>query len=130
MEGDCSPVIEEVGVHNTGEVPRLEGTTTRSSSRDVFDGRSDDGADTQEGGSEVVDLRESSYSYVFGPSTITIGRIRQLASLGYFTEGAMREVGEETVPELAEDKVVLFEVFFTAGLWMPQPVLADILVKF
>jgi hypothetical protein len=35
-----------------------------------------------------MEPRESSRSYVFGPSIIMVGRIRQLASLGYFAEGA------------------------------------------
>jgi hypothetical protein len=51
--------------------------------------------------------------------------------LGYFTEGAMRESGEEIVLEPAEDEVIVFEEFFVAGPQMPrQPILADILVKF
>jgi hypothetical protein len=126
-----SPVIEEIGAPNTGQVPRPEGTTTRSSFGDASNSGSDDGTDMQEGGSEAVDPRESSLSYVFGPSTITVGRIRQLASLGYFIEGATREPGEEIVSERIEDEAIVFEVFFIAGLRMPpQPVLANILVKF
>jgi hypothetical protein len=78
-----------------------------------------------------VDPRESSHSYVFGPSTVTVGRIRQLASLGYFVVGVTREPGEEIVSEPTEDEVVVFEVFFIGRLQMPpQPVLTDSLVKF
>jgi O-methyltransferase involved in polyketide biosynthesis len=51
--------------------------------------------------------------------------------LGYFAEGAVRELWEEIVLEPAEDEAIVFEEFFTARLWMPpQPVLADILVRF
>jgi hypothetical protein len=51
--------------------------------------------------------------------------------MGYFTEGAAQELGEEVVPEPAEDEAIVFQEFFAAGLQMPpQPVLADILVKF
>jgi hypothetical protein len=51
--------------------------------------------------------------------------------LGSFANGAARESGEEIVPELTEDEDVVFEEFFIAGLRMPpQPMLADILVKF
>jgi hypothetical protein len=56
---------------------------------DASDGRFDDGTDTQEGSSEAVDPCESSRRYVFGPTTVTGGPIWQLASLGYFSEGAM-----------------------------------------
>jgi hypothetical protein len=59
--------------------------------------------------SKAADLCESSRSYVFGPSTVMVVRIRQLASLGYFVEGATREPGEEVVPELADDEVVVFK---------------------
>jgi hypothetical protein len=51
--------------------------------------------------------------------------------LGYFAEGSAREPGEEVVLEPIGDGATIFEEFFTAGLQMPpQPVLADILVKF
>jgi hypothetical protein len=63
--------------------------------------------------------------------TVTIGRIRKLAALGYFVEGSTRDLGEEVIPEPGGDEHVVFEEFFTAGLWMPpQSVLVDILVKF
>jgi hypothetical protein len=78
-----------------------------------------------------VDPCESVWSYNFGPSTITVGRIRQLGALGYFAEGSAREPGEEVIPEPAADEVLMFVDFFAAGLWMPlHPVLTDILIKF
>jgi hypothetical protein len=78
-----------------------------------------------------VDLRESSQSYVFEPSTIIVGRIRQLASLGYFAEDVTQKPWEEVVLEPVDDEAVVFEDFFAAGLWMPpQHVVAGILVKF
>jgi hypothetical protein len=64
-------------------------------------------------------------------STVIIGRISQLETLGYFAKGSTCEPGEEVVPEPADDEAIIFEEFFTAGLRMsPQPVLTDILVKF
>jgi hypothetical protein len=38
--------------------------------------------------------------------------------------------GEEVVAEPVDDKYVRFDEFFVAGLQMPQPIHADILVKF
>jgi hypothetical protein len=67
----------------------------------------------------------------FGASTVTVGPIRQLEALGYFSEGSVREPGEEVVPEPADDEAISFEQFFAVGLQMLlQPVLTDILVKF
>jgi hypothetical protein len=131
MVGDHSLVIEEVGIPDTAEVPHPEETATISSSRDTSNSQSDDGTGTQGEGSKAMDPRESSRSYVFGPLTITVGCIRQLASLGYFVEDVARELGEEVVLEPVDDEAVVFEEFFMVGLRMPpQPVLADILVKF
>jgi hypothetical protein len=48
-------------------------------------------------------------------SSVTIGLIWQLESLGYFAKGLARESGEETVPELNTDEVVVFEEFFCGG---------------
>jgi hypothetical protein len=43
----------------------------------------------------------------------------------------VHEPGEETVLEPADDKVVVFEEFFAAGLRMPpHPALTEILIKF
>jgi hypothetical protein len=78
-----------------------------------------------------VDPHESSRSYVFGPSTITVGRIQHLALLGYFAEVTAREQGEEVVSVPTKNKAVVFEEFFADGIRMPpQPILADILLKF
>jgi hypothetical protein len=60
-----------------------------------------------------------------------MGRIWQLESLRYFTEGSAHELGEETVLELNDDEVVVFEEFFMVGLRMPpHPAFTGILLKF
>jgi hypothetical protein len=54
-----------------------------------------------------------------------------LEALGYFIEGSAHKTGEEVVPDPGDDEAVVFEEFFTVGLWMPpQPALTDILLKF
>jgi hypothetical protein len=54
-----------------------------------------------------------------------------MESLDYFAEGSAREPGEEIVPEPNSDEAVVFEEFFTVGLWMlPHRVLTEILLKF
>jgi hypothetical protein len=70
-------------------------------------------------------------SYEFGASSVTVGHIHQMESLGYFTEGSAREPGEEIVLEPNSDEAIVFEDFFTAGLRMsPRHVLIKILLKF
>jgi hypothetical protein len=78
--------------------------------------------------SGVVD---GSWSFLFGPLTMTVSRIRGKIRSGYFAEGMGSELGEETISEPQPDEAVVFEEFFNAGLRMPShPVLADILLKF
>jgi hypothetical protein len=71
-----------------------------------------------------VDLRESSQSYVFGLSTITVCRIRKISSLHYFTKGDVWVLGDEVIPDPMDDEVVLFEEFllqpgFACSLSLP-----------
>jgi hypothetical protein len=70
-------------------------------------------------------------SYDFGASSVTVGRIHQLDSLGYFAEGSMHELREETVWEPADDEAIVFEEFFAVGLQMPpHPAFTEILLKY
>jgi hypothetical protein len=79
----------------------------------------------------VVDPREYARSYDFGASSVTVGRIRQLESLWYFTEGYAHEPGEETASEPIDNEAIFFEVFFAVGLRMPPHlVLTEILLKY
>jgi hypothetical protein len=67
----------------------------------------------------------------FGPSTITVSRIREMTEQRCFAEGGARASGEENIPEPEDDETILFEEFFTTGFRMPpHPVIADILLKF
>jgi hypothetical protein len=78
-----------------------------------------------------MDPCELARSYEFGASLVTVGRTRQMESLGYFPEGLVREPREEILSEPNSDKVVVFEEFITAGLRMPpHHVLTEILLKF
>jgi hypothetical protein len=79
----------------------------------------------------VVDSHESTWSYDFRASTITVGHIRQLEALRYFTEGSTHEPGEETTPKPANDEAVVFKEFFAAGLRMsPHSALIEIMLKY
>jgi hypothetical protein len=130
MEGEHSPVPKEV-VAREAEVSWPKATATGSSSGGDFGDRSGDVTGGQDEENGAIHSHESEQSYDFGPSTITVGRIRYLEALGYFIEGSARESGEEVVPDPADDEALMFEEFFAARLRMPpQPVLTDILLKF
>jgi hypothetical protein len=78
-----------------------------------------------------MDLHESTRSYDFGASSITLGHIHQLESLRYFVEASAHEPREETVPEPADNEAIVFEEFFAAGLRMPpHPAFTKILLKY
>jgi hypothetical protein len=112
-------------------VPRPEVTATDTSSREVTSDRSGDDTGDQDEESGAVDPRESSRSYDFEPSTVTVGHTQQLEALGYFIEGSACEPGEEVIPKPAIDEAIVFEEFFAIGLRMPpHPALTDILVMF
>jgi hypothetical protein len=67
----------------------------------------------------------------FGSSTITVGKIKEMVEKGYFLEGRARALGMKTLLEPDDDKVVVYEDFFVAGLCMPLHLaLADILLHF
>jgi hypothetical protein len=87
---------------------------------------SPDAEDTlSEGGSES----ENSWTYNFGSSTITVGKINEMVEKGYFPEGGARTLGAEIVPEPDNDEAVVYEDFFHVGLRMPpDPALADTLL--
>jgi hypothetical protein len=88
-------------------------------------------AGSHSGADDIVDKGSRSRSCFFGPSTVTVSRIRGMIESGYFAEGMHREPREETVPEPNPDEDVVFEEFFAVGLWMPSyHVLSDILPKF
>jgi hypothetical protein len=112
MEGEGSPVINIVDDMSKALLP--EALTSSSSSDSSLGEASSDVSEA--GAGDTIDPRELAWSYDFEMSSVTVGRIRQLESLGYFVEGSAREPGEETIPEPNDDEVVVFEEFFTVGL--------------
>jgi hypothetical protein len=112
MTNEGSPVLKEIGAPNVTEAPWPEEQTVCSSSGGSSDSGSESAVDTQEERIEAMDPCESLWSYAFGPSTVTIGCIRTMASLHYFAEGDVPEAEEEVVPEPANDEVVVFRGVF------------------
>jgi hypothetical protein len=80
-------------------------------------------------------LSPSKPSHVeFGKSTIKAKDLVLMKKLGYFEENddeLVRFAGEETIPELKEDEVVVFKSFFRVGLWFPlYEMISEVLKKF
>jgi hypothetical protein len=70
-------------------------------------------------------------SHNFGLLTVAVSCIREMTEQHYFVKGGARAPGEQTIMEREDDKVVIFEEFFSARHRMPpHSVLADILLKF
>jgi hypothetical protein len=127
MEEERSPIIYTVG--DMLKAPMLEASTASSSSNASSGGAASDA--TKAEAEDAMDPRELAWSYVFVAYSVTMGRIRQLESLGYFAEGSAREPWEETVPEPNTDDAIVFKEFFAAGLRMPPyPAFTEILLKF
>jgi hypothetical protein len=55
---------------------------------------------------DVMDEGSCSWSFFFGPLTVTISRICEMIDSGYFVEGMGREPGEETVLDPNLDEAV------------------------
>jgi hypothetical protein len=55
---------------------------------------------------------ENSWTYYFESSTITVGKIKEMAKNGYFSEDEVCTLGAETVPEPKNDEVVVYKDFF------------------
>jgi hypothetical protein len=108
-----------------GEGRDSEGIAERTESAQLSDACSHGKA------GDDMDEGSRTRSYFFGPSTVMVNHIRGMIDHGYFAEGMAREPEEETILEPNSNEAVVFEEFFTAGLRTPpQPVLADILLKF
>jgi hypothetical protein len=95
------------------------------------EGRISSGGESGNSVDEDASDNENSRAYCFGGSTITQGRIKEMADKGYFMDGEARAPVEETIPEPNDDEAIVFEDFFMAGLRMPlHSALADILLRF
>jgi hypothetical protein len=137
----CSPLSEvaaanateegsQGSVESTAEVARTIGVgEVPVASNDEKRFSSPGGTNNSLGGGASND--ENSWTYNFGTSTITLGRIKEMVEKGYFADGQARAPGAESVPEPDGDEAVVYEDFFVASLRMVLlPALADILLKF
>jgi hypothetical protein len=114
----------------------------------VTEGASDEGAPTTEAeqadieegdtGEEEIDyntVMPSKPSHLdFGKSTVSEADMPMMMKLGYFGEAEKKLIrfgGEETIPKLENDEVVVFKSFFKEGLRFPlHEMIADVLENF
>jgi hypothetical protein len=114
----------------------------------MTEGTSDEGApateaeqvDIEEGdtGEEEIDYNttmSSKPSHLdFGKSTVSEADMPMMTKLGYFGEAEKKLIrfgGEETIPKLENDEVVVFKSFFKVGLRFPlHRMIADVLENF
>jgi hypothetical protein len=106
----------------------------KSDQEDPPGGSHDDETASDNGGRVKIGAKVAlaGISYDVGKSGVTKAHIDSLESFAhYFLKGYGRAHGAESVPNPHEDKAVVFEDFFAAGLRMPlHPVLLDILRKY
>jgi hypothetical protein len=68
----------------------------------------------------------------FEKSTVTEDDMLMMMKLGYFGEAEsklIRFAGEETIPEPKKDEVVIFKIFFRAGLRFPLNEMIGVVLK-
>jgi hypothetical protein len=138
----CSP-LSEIVVANVAEAENPDRVEIAAEATQTIGGdempeasngeghaSSADGTDNSMGGG--ASDNESSWTYYFKASTITLGKIKEMVEKGYIAEGeARRSPGVEAIPEPDNNEAIVYEDFFITGLHMPpHPTLADILLHF
>ena len=96
-------VEREVPVEVVPQDDRAESSENSSS-----DAKRESDTVSQNAEGSAKDADDASHSYWFGPSTITVSRIREMSDLRYFVEGDARAPGEEVVPNPADDEAIVF----------------------
>jgi hypothetical protein len=95
-----------------------EGTSIVEAEQIVAEGGSEN--ESEEDNSILSPMKPSHSE--FGKSIVTADDMVMMKKLGYFREAESKLVwfaGEEVVPQLREDEVVVFKSFFRAGLRFP-----------
>jgi hypothetical protein len=124
-----SKVMRQSGLVVT-EKPVAEGTLTAEAEQiTVGEGSSNEDED------DYTILSPEKPSHLeFGRSTVTADDMVIMKKLGYFGETKsklVRFAGEEAVPELKDDEVVVFKSFFRAGLRFPvYDIIGEVLKNF
>jgi hypothetical protein len=115
----CSP-IDEIAIVNVAEaenpdivddpmeMARVIGAELPKASDGEGPALSAEGVETFTGASDD----EHSWTYYFGSSTITRGKIKEMVEKGYFIEGEAREPRAETILEPEDDEAVIFDFFY------------------
>jgi hypothetical protein len=124
-----SEVMRQPGLVVTECVVDKESPTTETEQADIEEG------DGNEGEIDYDIIMPSKPSHLdFGKSNVSEADMTMMMKLGYFRDaekGLVRFGGEETIPKLENDEVVVFKSFFKAGLRFPLlGMIAEVLEKF
>jgi hypothetical protein len=102
MAHEGLPVLEAIEATRAGnpaEVGRQEERVVSSSTDRSSSIGHESATTSQDEESIVVDASEASHNYLFGPPTVTVSYICDMASLDYFTEGDVLAPREEIILE-------------------------------
>jgi hypothetical protein len=137
-EGDKAEVTETAPISEVmrqsglvvPEKPVAEGTSTAEAEQ-IAVGEGSDNEDEE----DYTILSPAKPSHIeFGKSTVTVDDMVMMKKLGYFGEAEskfIRFVGEEVILEPKDDEVVVFKIFFRAGLWFPlYDIIGEVLKNF
>jgi hypothetical protein len=124
-----SEVMRRLGLVVTEGAADEESPAAETEQADIEEG------DANEGEIDYDIIMPSKPSHLdFGKSIVSEADMTMMTKLGYFREaekGLVRFGGEETIPKLENDEVVVFKSFFKAGLRFPlQGMIAEVLEKF
>jgi hypothetical protein len=124
-----SEVMRRSGLIVTAGVADEESPAAEIEQADIEEG------DANEGEIDYDVIMPSKPSHLdFRESTVSEADMTMMTKLGYFKvadKGLIRFGGEETIPKLKDDEVVVFKSFFKAGLRFPlHGMIAEVMEKF
>jgi hypothetical protein len=137
-EGDMTEATETIPISEVmrqsglvvSEEAIAEGASNAEAEQIVAEGESDN--ESEENNNILSPAKPSHIE--FGKSTVTADDMVMMKKLGYFGEAEsnlVRFAGEEVVPQPREDKVVVFKIFFRAGLRFPlHDMIGEVLKNF
>jgi hypothetical protein len=135
-EGDKAEVTETAPISEVmrrsglvvSEEPVAKGTLTAEAKGIIVEEGNEDEEDY------IILIQEKPSHLDFGRSTVTVDDMVIMKKLGYFGEAESRLVrfaGEEVIPELKDDDVVVFKSFFRARLRFPlYDIIGEVLKHF
>jgi hypothetical protein len=131
-EGDKTEAVETAPIlevmKRSGQVEANEGASNAEAEQTVVEGENVD--ESEEDYSILIPTKPSHLD--FEKSTVMEDDMPMMMKLGYFGEAEsklIRFAGEEVIPELKKDEVVVLKSFFRAGLRFPLNEMIGVVLK-